>query len=277
MPNFWAFIQFTKFTMEFLKNIFTKKAIIEMLLPSPNAIRTAIADADGFGTSNGKQWPLINPSASAGPDGIANEESQQQPEGYINLGQNIFPVIKTNDDSNIQTTLKSDNPILYDELAEGIIVTYGIDLEDRIEMVAQSHLKNSGLSHRDIKLVAERNIRLKINQNCQVSRLDLSGQIPEAKPFFQVEMDSSYNPSVMIVNEFWSQAEKIAGSSLLAVSIPAKNLLFFSNKNEIQSFVAMKAFAQQLYKASKTDHIELTSDTYIRKNGKWTLFLENAD
>ena len=219
--------------------------------------------------TNGK-----GPKSDSKSDFIPNPENQ---EGYVKLGDHIFPIIKSSDDPHFQSTLKSDNPIIFDELAEGIVIIYAIDLGDHLEMIAQSHLEKFGLKHQDIKLVAERNIRLKIRENCQISKIDLSRQIKDARPFFQVEMDNNLNPSIMIVDEFWEQAEKIADSKLLAVNIPAKNLLFFSDKNEISSFVAMKSFAQQMYKASQNDHIELTNNTYLRKNGQWLLYLDNSE
>ncbi len=99
-----------------------------------------------------------------------------------------------------------------------------------MEMIADSHLKDFGLKLEDVKAVALRNLKNKLNQNCKIGTMDLSAMNPQIKPFFKVEMDANYNPSIMLIDEFWEQAAKPAAKTdLIAVSIPAKNLLFFSD------------------------------------------------
>ncbi len=60
---------------------------------------------------------------------------------------------------------------------------------------------------------------------------------------------------------------------IIAVSIPAKNVLYFSDILKMESFRTMRPVANQVYKASVEDRLELSKNTYIRKNGKWILFL----
>jgi hypothetical protein len=45
----------------------------------------------------------------------------------------------------------------------------------------------------------------------------------------------------------------------------------------MESFRTMRPVANQMYDASVEDGIHLTKNTYIRKNGKWILFLDTPE
>jgi hypothetical protein len=45
----------------------------------------------------------------------------------------------------------------------------------------------------------------------------------------------------------------------------------------MESFRTMRPVADQLYESSIEDGIALTTNTYIRKNGKWILFLDTDE
>jgi hypothetical protein len=108
--------------------------------------------------------------------------------------------------------------------------------------------------------------------------MDLSDQNPQIKPFYRVEMDNNFNPSMMLLDEFWeTTAKQIVKSDTIAVSIPAKNILFFSDMKLMESFRTMRPVANQMYDSSVQDNIQLTKNTYIRKNGKWILFLDTEE
>lgn len=198
-------------------------------------------------------------------------------EGYVNVGQSIFPVIKPSDDPRIKMSV-NNNLILTDPLSEGIVTCYVLDMGDNFEMLSQSHLQSFGLTIEDVRNVAIRNLINKVNANCKIGIMDFSDQNPAIKPFFKVDMDNNFNPSMMLLDEFWeSTAKKIVKSDTIAVSIPAKNLLFFSDMKLMESFRTMRPVANQMYDASVNDGIALTTNTYIRKNGKWILFLDTEE
>lgn len=204
-------------------------------------------------------------------------EVKKDREGYVNLGQNIFPVIKSVDDPRIKMAV-NNNPLLTDPLSDGIVTCYVLDMGDNFEMLSQSHLKDFGLTIDDIRQVALRNLVNKVNANCKIGVMDLSDQNPAIKPFYSVEMDNNFNPSMMLIEEFWEKTAKdIVKSDTIAVSIPAKNLLFFSDMKLMESFRTMRPVANQMYEASVSDGIALTTNTYIRKNGKWILFLNTEE
>ncbi|WP_273209891.1 DUF1444 family protein [Runella zeae] len=204
-------------------------------------------------------------------------EVKKDREEYVNVGQSIFPVIKSVDDPKIKMAA-NNNPILTDQLSDGIVTCYVLDMGNTFEMLSQSHLQNFGLTIDDVRQVAMRNLINKVNTNCQIGVMDFSDQNPEIKPFYRVEMDANFNPSMMLLDEFWeSTAKDIVKSDTIAVSIPAKNLLFFSDMKLMESFRTMRPVANQMYEASVSDGIALTTNTYIRKNGKWILFLDTEE
>ncbi|MBB6005210.1 DUF1444 family protein [Arcicella rosea] len=204
-------------------------------------------------------------------------EVQKDRESYLNVGQSIFPMIKSIDDPRILMVSKS-NPLITETLSEGIVTCYALDTGDNYEMLSQSHLLNFGLTIEDIQQAAMRNLIKKVNENCQIGVIDLSEQNPEIKPFYQIEMDADFNPSMMLLDQFWeTTAKDILKSDTIAVSIPAKNLLFFSDMKLMESFRTMRPIAKQMYEASISDGIALTNNTYIRKNGKWVLFLDTPE
>jgi len=45
----------------------------------------------------------------------------------------------------------------------------------------------------------------------------------------------------------------------------------------MESFRTMRPVAQQMYKASIQDKIQLTTNTYIRKDGKWIKFEDTPE
>jgi uncharacterized protein YtpQ (UPF0354 family) len=205
------------------------------------------------------------------------EEVKKDREGYLNVGQSIFPIIKSEDDQKIKMSLNS-NPIVTEKISDGIVLCYVLDMGNTFEMISQKHLNDFGLTIQDVKQVALRNLTNKVNSNCKVGVMDLSDQNPKIKPFYRIEMDNNFNPSMMLLDEFWeTTAKQIVKSDTIAVSIPAKNILFFSDMKLMESFRTMRPVANQMYDSSVQDNIQLTKNTYIRKNGKWILFLDTEE
>ena len=220
-----------------------------------------------FGREKNKQSSLEQPV----------QEVKKEREGYINLGQSIFPIIKNENDPKIKIS-QNNNPIITEKLSDGIVVCYILDTGSSFEMISTKHLKNFGLNEKDIKDVAIRNLTNKVNKNCKIGIMDLSDQNPEIKPFYRVEMDSNLNPSMMLIDEFWdNNVKEILKSDTIAVSIPAKNLILFSDLKIMESFRTMRPVANQMFESSVPDGIELSKDTYIRKNGKWVKFLDTPE
>ncbi|GEM_PF-2084891 len=202
------------------------------------------------------------------------EEVKKSREGYVSLGRSIFPVIKDENDQRIIFSQSTPNSkLITAPIADGILKCYVLDTGNQFEMLSESHLKQFNLERDMVERTAMRNLVDKFNERNGIMVQDFSKQIPDSKPFYKIDMDANYPPSMMLVDEFWeTTAKSVVKSDLIAVSIPAKNLLFFSDFRTIESFRTMKPVAEQLYEASIQDNLHLTKNTYVRKNGKWIKF-----
>ena len=207
------------------------------------------------------------------------EEIKKDREGYVSLGRSIFPVIKDENDPRITFSQNSQgNKIITEPVADGIVKCYVLDIGDKYEMISESHLKQFGLDREIVDNTAMRNLVDKFNERNGISVQDFSQQLPQCRPFFKLEMDANYPPSMMLVDQFWDiTAKQVVNSDRIAVSIPAKNLLFFSDFRNMESFRTMRPVSSKMYEASIQDHIQLTQNTYIRKDGKWHKFLDTDE
>lgn len=59
--------------------------------------------------------------------------------------------------------------------------------------------------------------------------------------------------------------------------MPATNIVFFSDFKTQGSFRAMHLVADRLYDASIEDRLQLTKNSYIRKDGTWVKFLDTEE
>lgn len=212
-------------------------------------------------------------------DGLATpvEEVRQSREGFVSVGKSIYPIIKNADDQKIQLA-KNVNPIITRPLAEKLVVCYLLDFGDNFEMISQNHLRDLNLTADDIHAVAIRNMVNKINAGCKIGKEDYSNVQPAIKPFYSIHTDENLNPSIMLIDEFWEQAAKqFVTSDTIAVTIPAKNTIYFSDMKVMESFRTMRPIASQMFDLAREKGIELSTDTYIRKNGKWILFLDTEE
>jgi uncharacterized protein YtpQ (UPF0354 family) len=176
------------------------------------------------------------------------EEIKKEREGYVSLGRSIFPVVKSENDPRIKLTQNSPgNKIITSPIAEGIVKCYVLDIGDKFEMISESHLKEFGLDEEIVDNTAMRNLADKFNEKNSVSVQDFSHMNPQSQPFYKLEMDANYPPSMMLIDEYWEQtAQEIVKSDRIAVSIPAKNLLFFSDYRLMESFRTMRPVSQQM-------------------------------
>ena len=163
-------------------------------------------------------------------------------------------------------------------ISEGIVKCYVLGIGDKFELISESHLKQFGLDTEIVDNTAMRNLTDRFNEKNGISVQVFSHYNPKSKPFFKLEMDDNYLPSMMLVDEFWDiTAQEVVKSDRIAVSIPAKNLLFFSDYRLMESFRTMRPMAQKMYEASVQDNIHLTTNTYIRKDGQWIKFEDTPE
>ena len=252
--------------MSFIKRLFGNKKEKATLKTNDNSKVNEIKETE----------PKIDSSRN---DGLNTpiEEVKKNTEGYISLGRSIFPVIKSTEDEGIKLT-NNINPLIKREIAEGLVVCYVIDIGDKLERISQSHLKQFNLDAETIHNTAMRNLVNKVNENCKIKVHDYSSSNPDIKPFFEIEFDRNYNPSIMLLDEFWeTTAKEVTKSNLVAVSIPATNIIFLSDFKLMESFRTMRPVANKLFDGSVQDRLQLTKETYIRKNNKWIRFLDTEE
>lgn len=190
----------------------------------------------------------------------------------IPVGKNIFPMIKPADDSRILASRFTSNPVITRDLAQGIVITYGLDIGQGFELITTNHCKQFGISDQELAALSARNLHTRTDGRINIEKMDFSASIPEAEPFYRVRLDNNLDSSVMLVDEFWKQASSMLKTDLIAVTLPAKNTLYFADYHSIFSFRLMRPFSGKMYEASKQDRIEISPNTYVRKNNRWILF-----
>ena len=190
----------------------------------------------------------------------------------ISVGKNIFPMIKPHDDSRILASRFTSNPVITRELAPGIVITYGLDTGQGFEMITNNHCKQFCISDQELAALSARNLLTRTDGRINIEKMDFSSSIPEAEPFYRVRLDNNLDSSVMLVDHFWKQASNMLKTDLIAVTLPAKNTLYFADYHSIFSFRLMRPFSGRMYEASKQDRIEISPNTYVRKNNRWILF-----
>ncbi len=229
-----------------------------------------------FGSKKENSSENLNSSKTHGLN-TPMEEVKRNTEGYVNLGRSIFPVLKREDDEGIKIT-ENINPLVKIQFIDGIVLCFVIDTGEKLERISQSRLKQYNLDTDIVLNTALRNLVDKINENLKIRIHDYSSSNPEIKPFYEIEFDRNYNPSIMLLDDFWdTTAKEITKSDLIAVSIPATNIIFMSDFKLMESFRTMIPFASSLYDGSLQERLQLTKDTYIRKDGKWIKFLDTEE
>ncbi len=205
------------------------------------------------------------------------EEYKKQQEGAVNIGQSIYPIFKRKDDPKIHL-LKGEQDIIKIDLLDDLYLCFNLDMGTHYEMIQNDLLQKTNLTIHELKAAALRNLVNKINLGCRVGTEDFSENIPQAKPFYSIQFDSNLNAMMFLVDDFWeTTAQQIVKSDRIAIAMPAKNLIYFSDMRLMESFRTMRPVATHMFNASIEDGIHLTDKTYIRKDGKWVLFLDTEE
>ncbi len=205
------------------------------------------------------------------------ENYKKERDGGVSIGQSIYPIFKRKDDPKINL-LKGSQEVIKIDFLDDLYLCFNLDMGAHYEMVQYELLEKTNLTIEDLKATALRNLTNKVNFSCKVGVEDFSEGIPQAKPFYSVQFDNDLNASIFLLDNFWdTQAQEIAKSDRIAVTLPAKNLIYFSDMRLMESFRTMRPVGIHMFNASKEEKIHLTDKTYIRKNGKWILFLDTEE
>jgi uncharacterized protein YtpQ (UPF0354 family) len=205
------------------------------------------------------------------------EEYKKKQEGSVNIGQSIYPVFKRKDDPKINM-LKGSQAVIKVDFLDDLYLCFNLDMGTHYEMVQNELLEKTNLTIDELKSASIRNLINKVNTNCKVGVEDFSQNISGAKPFYSVQFDNDLNASIFLIDDFWeTNGKEITKSDRIAVSMPAKNLIYFSDMRLMESFRTMRPVGNHMYNASIEEGIQLTEKTYIRKDGKWILFLDTDE
>lgn len=218
-----------------------------------------IPEQSGAGTSS------LEPSTNT----YVKERKESQP-----IGKSIFPLVRSAKDPRFSKNRMTSNVFLTSELAEGIVMVYGLDIGDNFEIINENHCERFHLNEEELFNIAKRNLLNKTSGNIDIEQVDFSENLEGAQPFYRARLDNNLDTSLMLVDEFWEHVSNMLKTDLIAVNLPAKNLLYFASLEQMLSFRSMRPVSRKMYEVSKKDGIEITPDTYLRKNGKWVLFAE---
>jgi len=212
------------------------------------------------------------PDVGASPLEQTTEAFVKERKETISIGKSIFPLVRSAKDPRFSKNRMTSNVFITDELAEGIVMVYGLDIGDNFEIINENHCERFRLDKEELFSIAKRNLLNKTSGNIDIEQVDFSENIEGAQPFYRARLDNNLDTSLMLVDEFWEHVSKMLKTDLIAVNLPAKNLLYFASLEQMFSFRTMRPVSGKMYEVSKKDGIEITPDTYIRKNGKWVLF-----
>lgn len=205
------------------------------------------------------------------------EQYKTQQGDTVNIGQSIYPIFKRKDDPKVNI-LKGSQDVIKVDYLDDLYLCFNIDMGTHYEMAQMGLLENTNLTIEDLKAAAIRNLTNKISLNCRVGVEDFSENFPDTKPFYSVQFDNDLNATMFLVDNFWeTTAKEITKSDRIAVSMPAKNLIYFSDMRLMESFRTMRPVGNHMFNGSVKDGIQLTDKTYIRKDGKWILFLDSDE
>jgi uncharacterized protein YtpQ (UPF0354 family) len=190
------------------------------------------------------------------------------------LGKRIFPLVRSAKDPRFSKNRMTSNVFITSELADGIVMVYGLDIGDNFEIINENHCERFHIDKEELFSIAKRNLLNKTSGNIDIEQVDFSQNIENAQPFYRARLDDNLDTSLMLIDEFWEHVSAMLKTDLIAVNLPAKNLLYFASLEQMLSFRTMRPVSRNMYDVSRKDGIEITPDTYIRKNGKWVLFSE---
>ncbi len=195
----------------------------------------------------------------------------RQSVGFVSIGRSIFPVIKSADDSQIERAERRNNPLIMNELLEGIVICYVRETLENLELVTEAHLQPYLMNREDIAKSAKRNLAERVRDSAKIRTVNPENPSPEAKPFYRGILDKKFDTSLMVVDEFWERVEEMLQSNAVAVCIPARNALYFADANIPESVETMRLAAGESYHAGMQDELHLTQNMYVRENGEWSL------
>jgi Tfp pilus assembly protein PilF len=121
---------------------------------------------------------------------------------------------------------------IFRPLAADIVVVLGIDSERTIQFVSADEGKQYGLTDDELLEAAKKNLRERVSA---VKLIDVG-------PVKLIDFDTSYNASLVLIDEIWSTVAPGAGDDLI-VAVPARDAIAFGRASNQQSVTALRRLA----------------------------------
>lgn len=125
--------------------------------------------------------------------------------------------------------------LLEEHYVNDLHVLYVLDFPDRVQFLVESDLEELGVSKPEI--------RTRAVSNFVAYAADLS--VGEVESLYVLELDGTYESSVLLLDEFWSRVEEQLGAAPIAV-IPTRDLLIYAASNNPEAIALMAGFAEQV-------------------------------
>lgn len=208
---------------------------------------------------------------------FSKKEQKQEEDRGINLGESVYPILKTATDPLLQIGKNTDQALSTYEIAEDLRLLIGLDVGDQFQYLKQSDLEKFGFSQRDLINAAYHNIGPRLQQELKVGQSRFS---QGEHMFYEFLFDPNHLGALILMDEVWKQMalDKLKLKAVVA-AMPAKNILMFSDLFDLPSTVNMYQTNKLVYEASKEDNIEFSENLYIRLGANnWKIYdMPNVD
>lgn len=184
----------------------------------------------------------------------------------------IIPLLRYEEDPDIQPGM------IMQPLAEYLQVVYVVLRGDGWEPLWQRDMEEHDLWMEELLPLAKDNLERLYAGKYTTRSLNFSRELPGTLPFFRADVLPAFcTPSLMLLDSMWAAVREATGATLVAVSLPAKDLLFYADAAREKSFQALCQVSARCYYGAAAEEKALSSETYVYVGGKWERFLDEED
>lgn len=208
------------------------------------------------------------------PQSTSPESSVKDLDSYVNVGQNVYPLIKSYDDP---VFINRQSPLVARDLNNSLFVVYGVETQGQFILIDQQQLAMMQLTQEQIDEVAIRNIRNLASVRCDVGSKDFTRIDPNLAPFFALKTDKPISPSFVLIDEVWEDhMMKIVEDNQLVVAMPSKDDIYFCGFKNQGSFAALRLITEKKYEQAVQEGTQLSNRLFLRRDGSWQLLAIDA-
>lgn len=150
-----------------------------------------------------------------------------------------------------------ESPVIY-EIGHRLLAAYVVYEGDSLTYVQYRHLAQAGMSADELHVSAVKNL-------AEISE----GQV-EVRSYgniYAVIMGGTFEASLVLLDEFWSEWCSHLAPNGYVVAIPARDILAFGDASSAEAINELNQVCQRTY--GEVDH-PLTNTLYRREGSTWT-------